>query len=139
MREIKFRAWDGLLKEYKHKSHIKEYDLYYLITLEGDFCFHLRADGAEDSINVFNENNRFVLEQYTGLHDKNEKEIYEGDIVREIDNEIAVSQIIWDDSFSGFTLKEADLLMDMDFKNLFEVVGNINENSELLKDIFTNY
>ena len=62
MREIKFRAWDG--------NQMSEE---FMLSLEGEvlspetFPFTVRKD--------------VVLMQYTGLKDKNGKEIYEGDIV----------------------------------------------------------
>jgi uncharacterized phage protein (TIGR01671 family) len=59
MKEIKFRAWDKENKEIYNDFHQT-----YMFT---------------DSIN---DDNDYILMQYTGLKDKNGKEIYEGDIVR---------------------------------------------------------
>lgn len=117
-REIKFRAWDKI-----ERIMVYPYSLHFNSSNTLSYCI----------FPDMKEHREFEIEQYTGLKDKNGKEIYEGDIVREIDNELPVSQIAWDNSFSGFTLKEADLLMDLDFKNLFEVIGNIHENKEILK------
>ena len=60
MREIKFRAWNTRRKEMEMID-----DLYWF---EENQCHH---NGDKD----------FVIQQYTGLKDKNDKEIYEGDIL----------------------------------------------------------
>jgi len=74
-----------------------------------------------------------VVMQFTGLLDKNGKEIYEGDIVREFWNgnpdPCCVQVVEWDDNESsgprvvGFYLQDGDE---------YEVIGNIYENPELL-------
>ena len=61
-REIKFRAWDKSCNKMRGISGLQD-------------CFSLRSDG------ICNED--YILLQYTGLHDKNGKEIYEGDILCE--------------------------------------------------------
>ena len=69
--------------------------------------------------------------QFTGLHDKNGKEIYEGDIVRcDMGGECEVSYCIGG-GFAGFDLSPAfhngHQLKDV------EVIGNIHDNPELLE------
>ena len=96
-----------------------------------------------------------TISQYTGLKDKNGKEIYEGDILRGdeypfncdgIDNYFA--EIVWADNVCGFyrlTHKKPNSTvrgifhgiweqLDEDDIKSFEVIGNIHDNPELLKD-----
>lgn len=77
------------------------------------------------------------LMQYTGLKDKNGKEIYEGDIVKVFTNkEWRIGKIIYE--HSGFTIdvtnnKELEYGRTSILENLTEVIGNIYDNPELLK------
>ena len=67
MREIKFRAWDT-----KDKRWLEDFILGYDgVVLANEVCSWKGMYGYEP-----------VLMQYTGLKDKNGKEIYEGDIVQ---------------------------------------------------------
>ena len=74
-----------------------------------------------------------TLGQYTGLKDKNGKEIYEGDIMR--NDEGHVCEVVWDELSCGFRQYDyEDELMPNIIENEFdEVIGNIHDNPELLK------
>jgi uncharacterized phage protein (TIGR01671 family) len=84
------------------------------------------------------------LMQYTGLKDKNGKEIYEGDIVRATyDGAIGHSEIIWDSHKAMFMcvcnrIKERPVggwyAYDWAHRSVIEVIGNIYENPELLSN-----
>src|SRR6056297_3389785 len=65
MRKIKFRAWDG--EKYNYDG--------FVIYPNGEIEY---PEGGWDLTGHYDKH---LIEQYTGLHDKNGKEIYEGDIV----------------------------------------------------------
>lgn len=149
-REIKFRAWDGkkmLLNVGVHPhlcSDLSHDDEYYKDNQDGRWIIGLGFDS-------------YKVMQYTGLKDKNGKEIYEGDIIREFgckdcysvifaemllgkdDFNIGYTANCWGFEFndkSGFralvNCKETTSTYSAGVKS-FEVIGNIYENPELLK------
>jgi hypothetical protein len=76
------------------------------------------------------------LMQYTGLLDKNGKEIYEGDIVKRDNNDISV--IYWNLKTTGFILTpnhtklRGEVVLGL-LHTQMEVIGNIYENPNLLE------
>jgi len=113
MREIKFRAWDNNLRL-----------LINIFTLYNEGTGSVIPQTEQHSATTGNE--RYVLMQYTGLKDKNGKEIYEGDVCGKVlpynrDFEIDNTPSQW------HSLIEFGSLEDL------EVIGNIYENPELLK------
>ena len=72
-----------------------------------------------------------TLGQYTGLKDKNGKEIYEGDIVKNALGDIG--KIIYIDKYSAFIVKGWENGYKLWFEDNIEVIGNIYDNPELLK------
>lgn len=105
MREIKFRVWD--------KAHAVMMDW-------GQYKGKLVAEDFTDD--------DLMLMQYTGLKDKNGKEIYEGDILRyTFADRTKIDAIVY--RLNMFTYKGA-IRWDLD---LDEVIGNIYDNPELLE------
>lgn len=121
----KFRIFD---KENKIMDYCDLEDL-----CEDDYWY----DGETEVWSVLNDCNneqeRFIIMQWTQLKDKNGKEIYEGDIVYVIcEDENAV--IEWEEDSAKFSIKFDDWIADFDcyYGKDLEVIGNIYENPELL-------
>lgn len=130
MREIKFRAWNN---QYKKMSY--DPDMLGAKTVCEYFEYALDRG--------------FYLMQYTGLKDKNGKEIYEGDIIRFFSPQFArgqewgIGRIYYSEKQAAFELDSVELGNKcMDCAGLkqdeivkFEVLGNIYENPELIRNI----
>ena len=131
MREIKFRAWNKTEK-----------------WMDEDFW--IRADGCpyQEARRRWDMSDRatepayddLILEQYTGLKDKNGKEIYEGDILE-------YDSVIGNTKCAGLPTEKKTKIISFgkigvgfetgydigtNTENQFTIIGNIHENSELL-------
>lgn len=119
-REIKFRVWSEEDKEYRKDCRLLS--LFDCVT------------GCPATI-YNDEGDRFDIEQYTGLKDKNGKDIYEGDIVK-IEAYGRVFQVVyrkWDCSFVYENDEDEEIYSMFDgFPDKYEIIGNIHENPELL-------
>ena len=123
MREIKFRAWH---KAWERMMTNKEMNDYNAPFIKNVLCFPTNV----------------ILMQYTGLKDKDGKEIYEGDII-EIDGGGKEKSIGKVDFQYGCFIFCADWIKNNHFPELkayidmafcrTEIIGNIYENLELIK------
>ena len=132
-REIKYKAW---LKEEKKMVIVETIDfseksIQYLEKNEIIDAYLLRTTFLED----------VELMQYTGLKDRNGKEIYEGDILKynfPYDGRLKhVSPVKFLETEASFGIKDRYgneiPLYRIAANNYFEIIGNIYENEELLK------
>ncbi|WP_434794410.1 hypothetical protein TPDSL_13890 [Terrisporobacter petrolearius] len=141
MRDIKFRFWNG--------TCMNELDDLYMFEEDGMHSF-------EDGARYYN----YIFMQYTGLKDKNGKEIYEGDIlsykhieytdcskeeIEDIEKEVLIGLITYRPlasiikpygenvkCFGYDNINKECLVIDLESEEL-EVIGNIYENPELLE------
>ena len=124
MHEIKVRAW---YKPYKQMCPVES------LRFDGNGVY--RAVLIEESFydRRIVEADEIVIEQFTGLKDKNSTEIYEGDILIDDTGEPVEYWVVKfaDGGFVGECAGVAESLFEL--TNL-EVVGNIHEDSELLEE-----
>lgn len=127
MRKIAFRAWDKLNNQMVEVLQIKTAGEEYAYEpfLQKDYIY-----GRKRTENFTIGKSDCELMQFTGLLDKNGKEIYEGDIVSEV-GLLTNYEVKWSDG--GFIYGYEDLTAGAVENDNLEVVGNIYENPELLK------
>lgn len=145
-RVIRFRAWDKAHECYLYDVQ-GAYDM-----LSGCVKYENGEDAVydEECFAGFLDNDQYVVEQYTGLTDKNGREIYESDIVRVQETMDggrivcleAIASVFWnkergcwgcEGEFEGHL---ADYAFGTELNmmgNVCEVVGNIYENPELME------
>lgn len=126
-REIKFRGYNYQYKKWFYGSlFIQNYDNDFMLSSSRTMII----DDKGYSVMVDND----TIGQYTGLKDKNGVEIYEGDIVRLIyDNIEHIYQIIFDKEELDFKATNGEKNYGKNFQYLgcceeIEIIGNIYEN-----------
>ena len=121
MRDIKFRVWDN---ERNTMFNSKSVDI--------DF-FEGKIEITSDTIRYdevyTDEIKDFELMQYVGCKDKNNKEIYEGDIVKTREH---IGKIIYSKGMFFIDVKGDFYLPIYNVSEFIEVIGNIYENPDLL-------
>lgn len=125
MREIKFRAWDNFFKQMYY------FDFENNIEVRSGHLWIVHEEGA-----ISSKSPSIKIMQYTGLKDRNDKEIYVGDLVAVADyaNWEGLYKIICDEKNLMYMLEDAfgDREKLCEFEE-YLVKGNIYENPELLE------
>ena len=124
-REIRFRAWDS--EEFPSK-----------MIYQDDKTEYNKETYLIEFFKKIQGHNSIIM-QFTGLKDKNGKEIFEEDIIQGFyENETENGEVYWDNDSASFDIKGVNW---MSMENLecsnqyYEVIGNIYENPELLNAI----
>lgn len=127
MREIKFRVWNPTTSRMIYDTDSVNLGSGTILEIEKGKVYAEYQDEVK----------RWVLTnlmQFTGLLDKNGKEIYEGDIVQDYFG--TKFEVVWDEFM--FNLKDyydgsADYPTVAFAEGVFKIIGNIYENPELLE------
>jgi len=149
-REIKFRAWNEENNRWATESDFKREGLFLNYDIRGNGEFEIQSDCP------MRGHGRFIINQFTGLKDRNGREIYEGDIGKRWINEKDRFKlgfkfcdywlIEWLQKTAGFTTTCIGESRDDKYTkkepkqnsfstrfNEIEIIGNIFENPELLE------
>lgn len=127
MREIKFRCWDRFKQRWSNYK-INDGTVYFMDKNTGVWYGSYNKRYKD-----------FNLMQYTGLKDKNGKEIYEGDIVKLRANH-GIGVIKYSDEWGAFVVeyikpRSLAVLGMHYYKEDIEILGNIYENPELMEEV----
>lgn len=137
MREIKFRLWIPHSEDWKRDLELNNKPLTHGEMLFSEYKELKRDAGfivSDDWIQklAFKDHPKGIWMQYTGLKDKNGKEIFEGDVIK-----------YWDSGYNTGGIGDGYVHKEVKFFNsswnvyetmTVEIVGNIYENPELLGD-----
>ena len=141
MRDLKFRAWD---KENQHMAYSDKHEWDYSFSFDGESgdlacavncCYYdIFGDEHDDWKELDN------IMQNIGKKDINDKDIYEGDIVRHYNvpddkDKFVIGVVFYDEESCSFRRTDTeynDITYCIKEECVYEVIGNIYENQDLL-------
>ncbi len=123
MREIKFRG-----------KRLDNGEWVYGSLLQGETAAAIACVGGDTLVSLICEVNPDTVGLFTGLHDYNGKEIYEGDIIKDSQHRY---EVCWYDDVAAFMaedmITERPFLATNSIMVETKIIGNIHDNPELLK------
>lgn len=129
MRELKVRAW---YKPYKQMCNVSMLQFDY----DGTICAAVIIEKPFNDQRLAKIDD-LIIEQDTGLKDRNGTEIYEGDVIK-VERDGIIYRVEW--IHGGFGLEPRynspfyPRLGNVELREKIEVIGNIHENPELLEE-----
>ena len=134
---FKFRVWDKITNQYLQELGIYYWHIPY--SLDGE---EITGEANLVGLSELLKHDNFVTQQYTGLTDSNDKEIYEGDILKihyDVGGDV-IGQVLYEADEGGYIFQwerkgpnqhHINLNCDVAFESV--IIGNIFETPELLK------
>ena len=121
MRKYKIRVWDKMRLQFIYPEDNNQQ--HFIIDLNGQFHNLQNGSGGDD----------YIVQQYTGLTDKNDKEIYEGDIIHLKFNDESANLVVKWDKYMGLEYHNGGWTSMVHVDTHGEVIGNIFEHKHLLE------
>lgn len=130
-RKFKVRVWSKALERVLTKDE-------WFLDFDGNLYFEEYDEDSNQYKPILVPEDYYVVQQYTGILDKNGKEVFEGDVIKHRDgsyqaplyDHVVVEWMSENDGYDYTGWKFCDTFLQ---GGEFEVVGNIFENPELLK------
>jgi hypothetical protein len=125
MKTIKYRAWtdQGTFGKFRMEKSVG------ILPLESSNEWSDSPHGL-----LLKPGGRHILMQFTGLKDKNGRDIYEGDVVT-FNSYDEAGIVEWHKEYAMFNVEHKNCLSGamQTNPNKYKVIGNVHENPELLK------
>lgn len=128
MKTVKFRIWNGMQMVYEITAG--KFGTFYVNPERGDGLNPRDTACLTENTTKYPEGT--PLMQYTGMNDNNGKEIFEGDIVENLDLDKRII-VYCNNSFEMRLTNGNRESSNTVWYNAVEVIGNIYDNPELLK------
>lgn len=142
-RPIKFRTWDKNRQSFIGPVNLLGDQKYVILPENWPWEHYCEAVNLSSSAKTINEafkeredyaRENWIIQQYTGLKDKNGKEIYEGDILKWHEGKNNLSEVIFQNgSFMVRGINWGAFWYLSDYCDVYTCFGNVFENPELLK------
>lgn len=119
---FKFRVWDNVRNQYL--SEFANFYWHVPYSLNGE---ELEGEANLQDLSMLMQHENFVVQQYTGMRDKNGKEIYEGDFVKASrQTETLTGRVQYDAEYGAYRLIASDILSFTFYQLVdLEIIGNI--------------